>query len=72
MDMTQRLLALTVVTALGFVPNAAGQPEDRPYPSARHGGNYMRNYYLPPAPSSTPWAQAAPCLPRPMKLCSSG
>ena len=56
MDMTQRLLALTVVTALGFVPNAAGQPEDRPYPSARHGGNYMRNYYLPPAPSSTPWA----------------
>ena len=56
MDMTQRLLALTVVTALGFAPNAAGQPGDRPYPSARHGGNYMRNYYLPPAPSSTPWA----------------
>ena len=56
MDMTQRLLALTVVTALGFAPNAAGQRGDRPYPSARHGGNYMRNYYLPPAPSSTPWA----------------
>ncbi len=26
------------------------------YPSARHGGNYMHNYYFPPAPSSTPWA----------------
>lgn len=28
------------------------------YPSARHGGNYLHNYYIPPAPSSTPWA---PC-----------
>ena len=26
------------------------------YPAVRHGGNYMHNYYLPPAPSSTPWA----------------
>ena len=26
------------------------------YPASRHGGNYMHNYYLPPAPSSTPWA----------------
>jgi len=26
------------------------------YPAARHGGNYMHNYYFPPAPSSTPWA----------------
>ena len=26
------------------------------YPSARHGGNYMHNFYFPPAPSSTPWA----------------
>jgi TolB protein len=26
------------------------------YPAAKHGGNYMHNYYLPPAPSSTPWA----------------
>lgn len=25
------------------------------YPAARHGGNYMHNYYIPPAPSSTPW-----------------
>ncbi len=28
------------------------------YDWARHGGNYMYNYYLPPAPSSTPWAPA--------------
>ncbi len=28
------------------------------YPAARHGGNYMHNYYFPPAPSSTPWAPA--------------
>ncbi len=28
------------------------------YPSARHGGNYMHNYYFPPAPSSTPWGPA--------------
>jgi TolB protein len=26
------------------------------YPAARMGGDYMHNYYLPPAPSSTPWA----------------
>ena len=25
------------------------------YPSARMGGNYMHNFYFPPAPSSTPW-----------------
>jgi len=28
------------------------------YEWARHGGNYMYNFYLPPAPSSTPWAPA--------------
>ena len=28
------------------------------YPSARAGGNYMHNYYIPPAPSSTPWYPA--------------
>ncbi len=28
------------------------------YHAARHGGNYMHNYYLPPGPSSTPWAPA--------------
>ncbi len=28
------------------------------YPSSRHGGNYMFNFYLPPPTSSTPWAPA--------------
>ena len=28
------------------------------YPAARSGGNYMHNFYFPPAPSSTPWAPA--------------
>jgi TolB protein len=26
------------------------------YPGALSGGNYMHNFYFPPAPSSTPWA----------------
>jgi TolB protein len=28
------------------------------YPAAKQGGNYMHNYYLAPAPGSTPWAPA--------------
>jgi len=28
------------------------------YPASKHGGNYMHNFYIPPAPSSTPWAPA--------------
>ncbi len=28
------------------------------YPAAKQGGQYMHNYYIPPAPSSTPWAPA--------------
>lgn len=27
----------------------------QPYPAAKTGGNYMHNYYLPPAASSSPW-----------------
>ena len=26
------------------------------YPAAKHGGNYMHNFYFPPAISSSPWA----------------
>jgi hypothetical protein len=32
---------------------SAAAPE---YPPSKHGGTYMFNYYLPPAPSATPWA----------------
>jgi TolB protein len=28
------------------------------YPASKHGGNYMFNYYFPPAPGTTPWAPA--------------
>ena len=28
------------------------------YPAAKSGGNYMHAFYLPPAPSATPWAPA--------------
>ncbi len=51
-----RALAASVVCALALVSSVLGQGS--PYPNARTGGNYMHNYYLPPAPSSTPWAPA--------------
>ena len=52
-----------LVTALAALSALAGvalwaQPAPRTYPMARSGGNYMHNYYIPPAPSSTPWAPA--------------
>src|SRR5690349_7561973 len=34
---------------------SAAWPAKELYPSAKEGGNYMHNYYLPPAPSSYPW-----------------
>ncbi len=47
-----------MVCALVLALPAASAQLQRPYAAARHGGNYMHNYYLPPAPSSTPWAPA--------------
>ena len=41
-----------LVLAAVYLAGQAG----RTYPAARQGGNYMHNYYFPPAPSSTPWA----------------
>ncbi len=38
---------------LGVAPTSL---QGQAYAAARHGGNYMHNYYFPPAPSSTPWA----------------
>ncbi|MGB2713910.1 MAG: CehA/McbA family metallohydrolase [Vicinamibacterales bacterium] len=48
------------VALVGLVLGAAhlASQGGRTYPAARQGGNYMHNYYLPPAPSSTPWAPA--------------
>ncbi|MCY3846171.1 MAG: hypothetical protein OXH69_21815, partial [Acidobacteria bacterium] len=53
------LRALNVVGALAALiaaSTAQVHAQAGRYPSARHGGNYMHNFYFPPAPSSTPWA----------------
>ena len=49
------LAAATVIAGLTAIAPVRGQGA---YPAARTGGNYMHNYYFPPAPSSTPWAPA--------------
>jgi TolB protein len=48
--MNRILLTVCIVPAL-----CARTPD---YPPSKHGGTYMFNYYLPPAPSTTPWAPA--------------
>ena len=52
------LLVTLAASALAASAIVGGQPTSRTYPMARSGGNYMHNYYIPPAPSSTPWAPA--------------
>lgn len=46
-------LLVAVISSVGAT--LLGQ-EGRRYTASKHGGNYMFNFYLPPAPSSTPWA----------------
>ena len=67
MNVPGRKVLLTVLAVLTFsslalahwgVPELPRGPLERMYPAARHGGNYMHNYYFPPAPSSTPWSPA--------------
>ena len=53
LQVTNRFVACTLAL-LGASAVLAGQAGQ--FPSSRHGGNYMFNFYLPPAPSSTPWA----------------
>lgn len=48
-------LASALAPVLAVAPVAAQQR--RAYPAAAHGGNYMHNFYLPPAAASTPWYQ---------------
>ena len=45
---------LALLAALGL--STSGGAQDSAYPSAKQGGNYMHNFYFPPARSSTPWA----------------
>ncbi len=59
------LLAAAVTTACdagdpGEAPPARADfaNSERPYAASAHGGNYMHNFYFPPAPSSTPWYPA--------------
>ena len=49
-----RLAALTAIVVV-HATSAAAQARFGGYPATRMGGNYMYNFYLPPAPSSTPW-----------------
>lgn len=49
------LLPLLALAHWG-VPDPIRELSQRMYPAARHGGNYMHNYYFPPTLSSTPWA----------------
>jgi TolB protein len=55
------MVVVRFVSALAALLLASSQltgQSGRSYPAARQGGNYMHNYYFPPAPSSTPWAPA--------------
>ena len=52
----RRLALFGVLAAVAAAGAPRAHAQAGSYPAARHGGNYMRNFYLPPAPSSTPWA----------------
>jgi len=49
-----RLLSQFLFVVL-FTATAFRNVHAQVYPNARTGGNYMHNYYFPPAGSSTPW-----------------
>ncbi len=51
------VVALALALALAPSSEAAAQSR-RAYPATAHGGNYMHNFYLPPAPATTPWYPA--------------
>lgn len=46
-------LYTSAITCMLFLLAHTGRAQD--YSPARHGGNYMHNFYFPPSPSSTPW-----------------
>ncbi len=55
-NVRRRGFLAVVAAAVCAVSSVIGQDVPRTYPGARTGGNYMHNYYFPPAPSATPWA----------------
>ena len=54
-NMAERNGIVLALILLAAVHPLAAQ---RVYPAAKQGGQYMHNYYIPPAPSTTPWAPA--------------
>ena len=57
MDRARSNHSLLLATALCLVATPLlAQEQFGAYPAARMGGNYMHNFYLPPAVNSTPWA----------------
>ena len=49
-------LAASLLLVSGLCLSRPGSAQESSvYPSSKHGGNYMHNFYFPPAPSSTPW-----------------
>ena len=53
---SKRLVPHLLAGVIALASVALAQPGGTTYPASRHGGNYMHNFYFPPAPSSTPWA----------------
>ncbi len=52
----QLRLAITIALVWGLCLSAAALAlPGSTYSASKHGGNYMFNFYFPPAPSSTPW-----------------
>src|SRR5713226_4537571 len=43
------------LAAVSIILSSAALAQRPVYPASKHGGTYMFNYYLPPAPSTTPW-----------------
>ena len=52
------LAALAVAATLALPPSEIAAQSRPSYPASAHGGNYMHNFYFPPAPASTPWYPA--------------
>jgi dipeptidyl aminopeptidase/acylaminoacyl peptidase len=53
-----RLQSLATCAALLAGGTHLAAQASRTYPAIKQGGNYLHNYYLGPAPGSTPWAPA--------------
>lgn len=52
------VMSACTLTTMSVAGQASTQELFGGYPAARMGGNYMHNFYLPPAVNSTPWAPA--------------